>query len=52
MSKINRSLYPDLDSAHAQIDRLDAEIVHYRTREEQLIDMLQRINEITEESEV
>lgn len=51
MSKINRSLYPTMDLAHARIDRLDETIVHYKAREEELIDMLHRIQEITEETE-
>jgi NADH:ubiquinone oxidoreductase subunit E len=51
MSKINRSMYPTMDSAHTRIDVLDETIVHYKAREEALIDMLQRIQEITEETE-
>ena len=42
---------PEINALKHEIIKLRNAIVHYKAREEQLIDMLQRINEITEEKE-
>ena len=51
MSKINRSMYPDLDSAQHRIDELDATIVQYKEREMEFLARLERINDIAEGTE-
>ena len=49
MSNVNRKLYPDLDTAHARIDRLEETIAYYERREAHYVDRLQRISKITVE---
>ena len=39
---------PEINALKHRIRELEDTIVHYKAREAQLVDMLQRINEITE----